>query len=180
MTRGYRHNPGVSRTVVAEFKNVNIERHPFIFEKENKDQFIFYFGGREYGNWGGARFDEKILVHIPKRFVTVKEGDKYQIDPVICLRVMKKTIGENEHVYFTIDTPDTDEPELYLNYLFSYYKTTLKGYGKDRNYKEHIENECEVLFSCEVSTWANTERFGNKTELLIASQPVTIESSGVS
>ena len=193
----------VNRVLLEEFDGVRVESVFFKPEELKQTQnrktiyYPFFFGGSNFGkHWTGARYSEKYMVFIHK---SLCEEGAYDLDgKIINIRKMEKQITkkneENEegwiekHEYLTIQPAQTQEVKWYLYYLESYYKTTLKGFGRDRDWRysyspadENLpesENLCFPLL--EGWTTANTHRFGNNFELVISRNPLKIEYHGVS
>jgi len=138
------------------------------------------FGGREYGKWGGARFDDAYLFYINNSLPENLTGQ------TVMIRKMEKiwSKGEDQHrsIYFVIDpAPAIDPPSYYLYLIRSWYKTTLKGYGRNRNYSEKLEDgeSFSQIELVSVSTRCNSGRFGNNYRLVIADKEVKIIEEGV-
>jgi len=79
-------------------------------------------------------------------------------------KLWRKEEKLHRNEYLVIEQSETAfQQELY--WFENYYKTTLKGYGRDRNITHSVEGEYEVVL--EASTWARSGRFGNRTVLII-------------
>ena len=189
----------IDRVLLEEFDGVRVESVYFRAEELKQPQnkktiyYPFSFGGSNFGkHWTGARYSEKYMVFVHK---DICEEGAYDLEgKLINIRKMEKQITKkNEgwtesHVYLTIQPSQIQEIKWYLYYLESYYKTTLKGFGRDRDWRytyspadESIpesENLCFPLL--EGWTTANTHRFGNNFELIISRNPLKIEYHGVS
>lgn len=169
--RHYRVTMNVERTLLAEWINVAIRRLPIEYEKTTKDgkMVIFRFGGRFFdkSNWGGASYSQKILFFVDSSLV---KGEELIKERVVHIRKMLKVIskenkGERTNEYFVIEPAGSNIPERYVDFLLSYYKTTMKGYGRDRDYKEECISDHEVI--AEVSSSARSGRFGNSHKIII-------------
>ena len=111
----------------------------------------------------------------------IMEANKLSVPT--CVRKMRK-IAEKENgdvinrIYFVIEPcHDTEAPEIRAIRTCSWYKTTLKGFGCDRNYKEKIEDNQEVILVA--STWANSGRFGHTCRLIFTGPNYEIKSEGI-
>jgi hypothetical protein len=172
----------VKRELLNEWKGVYVENIDFLKGEDDNDRYICkYYGGRNFGIWGGVRFSQRYLIFINKQIV--------EFPAIVDIRQMRKIWQgvdgrDGESVYFVID-PSEVEKQWYLYELRSWHKTTLKGYGRDRNYKEYFEpvdsEEAEVNSEvlCEVESWGNSGRFGNKYMLLLTDKPCKVIGDGI-
>jgi hypothetical protein len=172
----------IKRELLNEWKGVYITNVDFLAGENDNDKYICkYYGGRNFGVWGGARFSQRRLFFINKQIV--------EFPAVVDIRQMKKVWQgvdgkKGENIYFVIDPSEVEEPKLYLYEVRRWYKTTLKGFGRNRNYKEHLEpinGEGEVAGEvlCEASSWCNSGRYGNEYQLVLTDKPCRIIGEGV-
>lgn len=174
----------IKRECIKEYKNVKLER--LIIEKEREgDKYIYFsFGGRNFGNFGGASFTRKYLIYINKLIGEVNDITGKVVD----VRVMQKVYYDNSkgvektNEYIVLDPAEGEEVKFYLYTLESYYKTTLAGYGRDRNYKEKLEpvDEGEYKYDvlCSVSSGSRSGRYGNQYEMIVADRPCKVVGYG--
>jgi hypothetical protein len=162
----------VTRKELAIYHHVHIVDFPFVLERETADEFdIYCYGGRFFGsNWAGASYSEKFLFYIPK---------KLNRELAVRIRKMEKTFQKFNpetqklsdpitSIYYCIENHNTEVnmKALYLHNFEEYFKTTLKGYGRDRD--KNILIESEFIQICQVSTTAKTGRFGNTNTLILS------------
>jgi len=150
-------------------------------DNDKNEYIILSTGGREYGkeytHWAGAKYDKKELWFIPKSL-------KNKIDDMIIanIRAMEKIDRKgNIYRYYVIEKSESSKPERQLIRLNHYHKTTLKGYGKDRNYHESIREEDldRVEFLTSYKNNSRSGRFGYKAEFYIAPMDIVVMSEGV-
>lgn len=140
-------------------------------EVENEDKYLVYrFGGRSFGKsgWAGVAHSGKTLVFVSR------EWDR-SAPALVRLMSKKHEAGENE--YLVIEpAQDTTLSQSRAYYVEDYYKTTMKGFGRDRSLTHVIEGEYDVVL--EGGTSSRSGRFGNSFQLLIADE-LKIEEEGV-
>jgi len=86
------------------------------------------------------------------------------------------TTGTNE--YLTIDqAQDTELPKKNIYYFCDYYKTTLKGNGRDRNLKHQVSGEYDIILNGNSS--CRSGRHGNSWELIVGKN-LKITETGIS
>jgi len=176
----------VKREMLNKWEGVFIEKIDFLGDgngNNDNDKYICkFYGGRNFGMWGGARFSQKWLFFINKQIT--------EFPVIVNIRQMKKVWQgadgkQGENVYFVIDPSEVEEPKLYLYEVRSWHKTTLKGFGRDRNYAEHLEPvdeegaeiAGEVL--CEAESHSNSGRYGNRYQLVLVDKPCQVIGEGV-
>lgn len=173
--RSYRKEGIVSRQCLQEWDGVKIYDLSFIEKLERQEAqksryWNYRFGGREFGsNWAGAGFDNQYPVFVQRDLNHSKPCK---------IRLMEKLWRKEEKLhrneYLVIEQSETEfQQELY--WFENYHKTTLKGYGRDRNVSHSVEGEHEIVL--EAATWARSGRFGNKT-VLIVGKNLIIEKEG--
>lgn len=170
--RNYRKKSNIVRTELRRWDNVLFTDFPFEKEEvENEDKYLVYrFGGRRFGrcSWAGAAHSGKVLVFVSR------EWDR-SAPALIRLMSKKHEAGENE--YLVIEpAQDTTLPQSRAYYVEDYYKTTMRGLGRDRNLTHVVEGEYDVVL--EGTTRSRSGRFGNKFRLLIADE-LRVEAEGI-
>lgn len=176
----------LSRREIERWEGVFVENNPFASEgREEAIYNYFSYGGRNFGNWGGASFTDKTLIYIHK---SVLELPKPWI---VTIRKMEKTYttssknDKNIKEYFVMD-PCFDLVRWYLYEVRSWHKTTLKGFGKDRNYREYLvpliqrdeKEEINIIELISTSSGARSGRYGNNYAIYLADRPCKIEGEG--
>ena len=145
----------------------------------NNKYIILSTGGRNYGkeytSWAGVSYDKKELWYVPK---TLK--DKMDDSMTVNIRVMEKTKDSKTYRYYVLEE-SSEKAEKLLVRLNNYHKTTLRGYGRDRNFKEYISEEYinKVEFLASYKNSARSGRFGYKAEFYIAPMDIVVMSEGV-
>jgi len=172
----------MKRELINEWKGVLVESGDFLKSGEDRDKYVCkYYGGPNFGVYGGVRFSQRWLIFINKQIV--------EFPAIVDIREMKKIWGaeerRGENVYFVIDPSEIKEPKLYLYEVRHWYKTTLKGFGRDRDYAEHLEPvdgegvEVKGEILCEVSSRCNSGRYGNRYQLVVTDKLCQVVSNGV-
>lgn len=160
--RSYRNAANVQRKELERWDNLQLIDFPFYQDRQANDRSMFQnyaIGGRDFGEWGGASHDGKTIVHIDKRIL----ADKKQ--PVLIRKMLKVVDSRELHTYLTIEpASDLTIPASYAHFICDYYKTTLKGYGRDRNISTIIESLYTEILSG--SSSARSGRFGNTWRLI--------------
>lgn len=188
--RAYRKKIHVKRSLLREWKNVKINRIYLELSKtpettkHGNNKYIFAAGGRRFGptSWAGVSYNERYLFFVAPQLV---EKGKIKEKSIVNIRKMLKVwsnldLKEGSNIYFVIEPSMEENPEAYLDYVSGYYKTTLAGYGRDRDYREHIETEDYVEELTHNTTSARSGRFGNYvTHYVIFSKEYSIEPEGV-
>jgi len=129
----------------------------------------------------------KTLIFIHKEVLEKFKKDK---EVVVKIRKMKKTISKegingqqitDDSEYLVFDPTDAT-PKFYLYEVRSWHKTTLKGFGRDRNYEEQVKPvESDIAYTVTIahhSSHANSMRFGNEYKLIIADRECEIVGKG--
>lgn len=170
--RHYRKKSNIVRTEKRRWDNVVFTDFPFEKEEvESEDKyFVYRFGGRRFGrcSWAGVAHSGKVLVFVSR------EWD--QSAPAL-VRLMSKKYEGGENDYLVIEpAQDTTLPQSRAYYVEDYYKTTMRGHGRDRNLTHVVEGEYDVVL--EGTTRSRSRRFGNSFRLLIADN-LKIEEEGV-
>ena len=170
--RSYRKKSNIVRTELRRWDNVLFTDLPFEKEvRENEDKYLVYrFGGRRFGRcgWTGVAHSGKVLVFVSR------EWDR-SAPALVRLMSKKHEAGEND--YLVIEpAQDTTLPQSRAYYVEDYYKTTMRGHGRDRNLTHVVEGEYDVVL--EGTTRSRSGRFGNKFRLLIADE-LRVEAEGV-
>lgn len=170
--RHYRKKSKIERSEKRRWDNVLFTDFPFEKEEsENEDRyFVYRFGGRRFGRsrWSGVAHSGQVLVFVSR------EWDKSS--PAL-VRLMSKKYEGGENEYLVIEpVKDTTLPQSRAYYVEDYYKTTMRGHGRDRNLTHVIEGEYDVVL--EGTTRSRSGRFGNSFKLLIADE-LKIEEEGI-
>ena len=170
--RNYRKKSDIVRVEKRRWDNVLFTDFPFEKEEvENEDKYLVYrFGGRSFGKsgWAGVAHSGKTLVFVSR------EWDR-SAPALVRLMSKKHEAGENE--YLVIEpAQNTTLSQSRAYYVEDYYKTTMKGFGRDRSLTHVIEGEYDVVL--EGGTSSRSGRFGNSFQLLIADE-LKIEEEGV-
>lgn len=170
--RHYRKKSKIVRTEKRRWDNVLFAAFPFEKEEvENEDKYLVYrFGGRQFGKscWAGVVHSGKVLVFVSHEW-------NQSAPALVRLMTKKHEAGENE--YLVIEpAQDTTLPQSRAYYVEDYYKTTMRGHGRDRNLTHVVEGEYDVVL--EGTTRSRSGRFGNSFKLLIADE-LKIEEEGV-
>lgn len=178
--------PSVKRERLEQYEGVQVESCYLVAQEghetgRRKENFPFAFGGRGFGktSWAGVRFSDKILIYVHKSFVLDGTNLEFK-DKLVDIRKMKKIVNidgkEKENIYFVFEPSKETEPNMFLYYTESYYKTTLKGHGRDRKWDYTIEDPYISLLKG--WTWSNSGRFGNTFELVLSPEPIQIQYEG--
>jgi hypothetical protein len=173
----------VEREIIKKWEGVYMESlYSMEIMGENEKYNIYRYGGRNFGVWGGARFSKKAIIMVDKKIM--------EFPTVVDIRKVKKTWtdedGRNrESIYFVVEPCNIIDKKLYLYELRKWRKTTLKGYGCDRNYSEHLEpldekkGEVMIEVVCETESWCNSGRYGNTYKLVVSDTPCRVVGEGV-
>jgi len=173
----------VERRLLRHWEGVEMQKNPFKVEKEAGDYILHTYGGRFFGIWGGAWFSEKFLIYIAKSLLQTP------FPWLVDIREMEKKFRRGSGIeglskYYVIEPSAEKAPRWLLYELRAWRKTTLKGYGRDRDYKEILvpDNEGEERIVGEilsVKTEAKrTGRFGNHYRIVLANRPCKVEGTG--
>lgn len=176
--RNYRNKTEIQRQEIARWDNCTFKNFPFKPESLTQDgrYDIYAIGGRRWGEWGGVCHSGKILC-----FVNINHEPEH---PCLIRKMKKNWIKNNgeeiikgENDYIVIDPEiETERPMQYVYYFCDYYKTTLKGFGRDRNLKHIVSGEYDVIINGHSS--ARSGRFGNRWQLIVGKN-IEIERKGV-
>jgi hypothetical protein len=167
---------------IASWDGVLIQ-NPISWRKVTREGLpAFQYGGPHFGTWGGTVASGEFFF-----YVYCAEID---FTKPVRIKKMKKTwrgFGrEASTTYFVVEPTDA-QPRWWLYELKSWYKTTLKGYGRDRDYQEHLEpqvepqafsNDVEITELIQVESRCRSGRYGNKYRLILTRVPCQIVGEG--
>ncbi len=140
---------------------------------------LFYFGGPNTGRYGGASFSHKWLLFVNKNLA---------FPAIVDIRLMEKEFKTEEKIekseYLTIEKSEKKQPDYYLYLLQDYSKTTLKGFGKDRDWKERLQpigEKEEFMEEIIIKSYsgARSGRYGNYRRWIIANTQCEVIGEGV-
>lgn len=176
-TRRYRAKTSVTRELVsahvvsldASFIDALVKQEkPFEPRNRKRNSAAYTLGGPKFGDWGGARFTEKHLVHVHCAMHTGAH---------VLLRVMRKADTESGRSWVYLVIEKTDEiAENTLEFKFTrVYKRTLKGLGRQFDDAYPIEEPHETILRG--GSNATSGRFGNEWQLYIREGVEEIEEA---
>lgn len=172
------------RKVLQTWEGVKFQNFPLILDKVTNGSNVYAFGGRDYsvtGHWGGSQYSGRYRFHTPH----LKPEEI--IDRVWVLTKMWERVSavntkgekeEREREYFTLSLYE-GEPQFWVVFIGSHYKTTLKGYGKNRDYEEYVVSPEQYEVLATTSNCCRSGRFGSSGAMIIAPEPIEIGSEGV-
>jgi len=196
----------VKKEKLKEYNKVKVEFSledlPIVRELKNSE--IRRFGGERFGGeWSGNHFSGLYYLHVPKK---PDQGKKiFNIIEIkkSVLYTKQRPDRESKYPPDSSKTPWVDilvasvqytwhfkpvqeevEPEWYMYRTDKWYKTTLRGVGRNRDYSEHLEpidedKEVEILEIMSTSNSAHSGRFGHSTKIYIANRPCRVVGEGV-
>jgi len=131
---------------------------------------------------------EDVMQEIRFAMLTAEQGELFRVASGL-IRKLARNCGYSrrkgkdnfEAFYRELAIPydpaqDTTLPQSRAYYVEDYYKTTMRGHGRDRNLTHVVEGEYDVVL--EGTTRSRSGRFGNSFKLLIADE-LKIEEEGV-
>lgn len=157
--------------VLAEYDGVIFNKSGIVFSKETEPRKnqkyirdIFIFGGPDYESWGGLRYTTKAIVYVDKG---INEGDVVRI--LLC---SKEHIDANGKTYVNnylsiAKSKSKEPPKMKMVYDRGYYKTTLKGYGRDRHVSLATYTGSEMIKLLSNSTGCRSGRYGSNERLAL-------------
>ncbi len=172
------------RKVLQTWEGVKFQNFPLVLDKVTDGSNIYMFGGRNYsvtGHWGGVEYAGRYRFYAPH--LTPEEiidkvwtlSKMLEIVDIINTRGEKGTV---QREYFTLQ-PYEGEIQYYVAFIGGHYKTTLKGYGRNRNYEEYIVSPGEYEILATTSNQCRSGRFGSSGAMIIAPEPIEVGSEGV-
>lgn len=172
------------RKVLQSWEGVKFQSFPLKKAKTTKGSDIYVFGGRYFsvtdGGWAGVEYQGRYRIHCPTD-ADLAEGvwdvNKIQetVDVVTATGCQKEVIRE----YFTVFPSTLQDTQFYIDFIGGHFKTTFAGIGRDRNYKEYIEND-DVEVIANTSNTCRSGRYGSYASIIISRTPLEKESEGVS
>lgn len=172
------------RKTLQVWEGVKFQNFPLVLDKITNGSNIYVFGGRGYsvtGHWGGSQYSGRYRFHTPHLKPEEVCGGIWVLSKVwerVDVVNAKGEKEEKEREYFTLSHYD-GEPKYWVVFIGSHYKTTLKGYGRDRNYEEYIVSPEEYEILATTSNQCRSGRFGSFGVMIIASEPIEVGSEGV-
>jgi len=166
---------------LRNWKRVKFQNFPLALFKETKGSNIYIFGGRYYsvtGEWGGVSYSGRYRFHVPPK-IKLEDVPKGLWDLVEKQEeFVSPANGEKViRIYYTLQ-PTEGKPQHFAAFLGGHFKTTLSGYGRDRDYKETTSTKgYEVI--AQTSNSCRSGRFGAIGSFVIAKEPIEIEPVGV-
>jgi len=132
-------------------------------DPQRKEVFKYSLGGRDFGPWGGASYDEKYMVYAI---------EKLEANQPYLIRLMKKiNIETNKSWLYLVFEADNSETDLTMDIQFTrIWKTTLKGYGRQFDEEHPVEVPYEVVL--QGGSTARSGRYGNNWVLYITNEEV--------
>ncbi|MEN3051324.1 MAG: hypothetical protein ABC596_05880 [Candidatus Methanosuratincola petrocarbonis] len=166
----------IERKMIAEWKGVKFQSFPLVLQKDTKGSRVWIFGGRYFsltGHWAGVEYEGRYRFHTPHL-----EPEEI-IGTIWDLRKMEERVkiidskGERlelEREYFCLSPSQEEKPQWYATFLGGHYKYTLAGLGRDRNYRQSIENNAGVVIA-KTSNHCRSKRYGSSAALVLTRKP---------
>jgi hypothetical protein len=177
----------VRKEVIGTWDAVSVQEIPsWVKEVTESGIPVLRYGGPNFGAWSGLLYSRIFLFYLKgevdfQKLITIKRMQKTWED--------KGTGKKGQSEYFVLSQSDKTEIEWYLYELRSWHKTTIRGFGRDRNYKEHLEpvgleDNGDVSIECvelvRVSCGCRSGRYGNEYRLVLTRVPCQVVGEGVS
>jgi len=176
----------VKKEVVATWEAVSIQETPSWVEETTASGIpVLRYGGPNLGVWSGLIYSRIFLFYRNgeidfQKLINIKKMQKTWED--------KGTGKKGQSVYFVLSQSEKTAPQWYLYEVRQWHKTTIRGFGRNRNYKEHLEPvgleengdlsiECVELVR--VSTGCRSGRYGNEYRLVLTKIPCQVVGDGV-
>lgn len=130
---------------------------------------------------------EDVMQEIRFAILTAKQGEVFRVASTLIRRLARdcgysRRKGKDNFEAFYRENAMPYDPaqeallQVKAYYIENYYKTTMRGHGRDRNLTHVVEGEYDVVL--EGTTRSRSGRFGNSFRLLIADE-LKIEAEGV-
>ena len=187
--REHRKEGVTNRSLLQEWKGVMVDDFYGEFQKEAGKYRIYAVGGRRFSDGGagssyaGVSYDQRILIYVQSDLIQ-NESIQGLIDIRKMVKEYEKDGSKRLSEYYVFEKSAETEIKLYLTYLKRWWKTTLKGYGQDRDFTQRIISPddihspvIETLFS--VKSSARSGRFGLRYEYVLIEGEYQIEDDGI-
>ncbi len=183
----------IKREEKEKWEGVKFENFPFLKEKECKSSIIWVFGGKEYSlfdtSWCGNVYTGRtrfITPKISKREIISRLWDLTLMREKVTQRVKIRDDNNNvivkcnitERNYFKVEESTSKIPAHYVRVVGGYFKYTLSGRGRDRNFHQIVQNEDYAVIA-ETSNTCHSGRYGSSASIALAPSPIEVEDEGI-
>ncbi len=176
----------MDRKTIREWEGVKISNFPLVIDKDltHKNERKWVFGGRYFtitGHWAGVSYLGRYVFYTPlldEDEIISRVWDLREVEEkgeIINAKGEKLTISRR---YYCLEPSESQVVKYHARFVGGHYKTTLKGYGRDRDYSQNTKNnDAEII--CKTSNSSRSGRFGSYACLVISSSPIYVEEEGV-